>query len=194
MSSLEDFPPEMHEPMRVAAKAGFKPEPTELTQKREQICARLEKEAKAATSPSVQLVLSRLQQVLVTLGPKNMYAEAPFKLFSEALNKYREDASAPKPLPSIVDECVAFCQEYLKATGYPESPAKGAPEKSAPAAAPAPKQPTHVAKDGFDSGSKSKPAGPKLSEEQFGPVGSTNPTTAESNAETVKQLIHIIKG
>jgi hypothetical protein len=191
--ALEDFPPEMHEPMRVAAKAGFKPEPAELAQKREQICAQLEKEAKAASSPSVQQVLSRLQQVLVTLGAKNVYAETPFKLFSEALNKYREDASAPKPLPSIVDECVAFCQEYLKVTGYPETPAQTTPEKSAPAAAPTAKQPTHVTKDGFDSGSKSKAAGPKLSEEQFSPTGTTNQPT-ESNAETVKQLIHIIKG
>lgn len=197
MSNLEGIPQELQEPAKVALQGGFKPEPEDLTKRREQLCARLEQEAKATTSPSVQLVLTRLAQVLGTLGPKNMFAEQPFKMFSEALKKYREDASAPKPLPRIVDECVALCQEYLKATGYPATTsapaapaAPGAPEKAAPAAA---KQPARVTKDGFESGSKA--AGPKLSEEQFGPVGTTKPEQpAESNAESIKQLIHIIKG
>jgi hypothetical protein len=164
-------------------------EPPELGQKRERLLAELDKQAKAATKPTLQQVLRKMHDLL-----SHTQANAPMdlQLYTDVKNAFQRFQKDPVlPPPAIIMEGVEFLQERLVALGFtgqmqwPEGappPPPGFSVSNTAAPAPAANKPANVAKgpkDGFESRS----SGPRMT---LNPETAPVPPQAQQQSPDVK--------
>jgi hypothetical protein len=175
----------MSNPKNPAAPA-FPPEPPELAVEREKLLPELEKQAKAATG-TTQQVLRKLHELIAHTKPG---APFDFQIYSDVKGAFERFMKDPVlPPPAVIMQCVEFMQKRLVAFGFtgkmelpPGAPppppgiegsisgSTSAPAVSAPAA-PAPSAPVARggAKDGFEGSSAKPQSRPTLNPETTPP-------------------------
>jgi len=175
----------MSNPKNPAAPA-FPPEPPALAVERERLLPELEKQAKAATG-ATQQVLRKLHELIAHTKPG---APFDFQIYSDVKGAFERFMKDPVlPPPPVIMQCVEFMQERLVAFGFtgkmelppgappppPElvgsisggtsAPAVSAPAAAAPRAAPA----VRGAKDGFEGSTAKTQSRPTLNPETAAP-------------------------
>jgi hypothetical protein len=111
----EDIPADVPDEVKIVL-AHLEPEPEVLAEERQRLLAELDARI-LSSQGTLQQLLEKMRAVLLSRQPGTAFQPRFAAAFAEALDHYGKDPAAPKPLPNVLHECLAYLREHLQATG-----------------------------------------------------------------------------